>query len=127
VLLAVVYFALLALWPDVFLVLISLGELNVPGICISTLGILLLIGLCRKLGNSRLLTFIGRNSVVFYFFSGGLPVVLSMLAGKLLPNAAPLGFFLVFLFSLLLAFLGAWFIGRFLPFLLDLRLLRKKR
>lgn len=126
-LLTAAYFALLALWPDKFLVLISLGELNVPGICISALGIIVLISLCKKLGNSRILTFIGRNSMVFYFFSGGLPVVLSMIAGKLIPGAPLLGFLLVFTLSLVLSFFGAWFIGKFLPFLLDLRLIRNKR
>lgn len=121
------YVALLLFWPKIFRVLISMQDLNLAGVGISLLAILILIELCKMIRKSNLLNYIGQNTIGFYFMSGALPIVLSMVVKHFIPESGLIGFFLVFVGSMVIAFFAVKLINRWLPWMLDLRVLFNKK
>lgn len=126
VLLAAVYGVLLFVKQDAFQVLVSMCELNLLGVCISTLGIVVLIEVCKRIRKANALEFIGKNSMGFYFFSGGVPVVCSMVANKVFPKTTSVGLIIVFAVSVSISFVAVWIISKYMPFLYDIRKIRKQ-
>ena len=51
------------------------------GMLMTLMGIVFVVGLCKMLNSVRLLEYIGRNSILFYFCSGVVPASLSTLFG----------------------------------------------
>lgn len=121
----VAYVALLLLWPESFRVLISMQDLNLAGIGISLLSTVILIELCKMIRKSELLNYIGQNTIGFYFMSGALPIVLSMAVKHFLPGVRFAGFVIVFIGSMVTAYFAVRLINRWLPWLLDLREIRR--
>jgi fucose 4-O-acetylase-like acetyltransferase len=104
-------------------VLISMKMFNLTGFVGSCLGCLLLVSLCKQLPRLRYLTFVGRNSLLFYLFSGAVPVVMNVLFKRLFPVPGVVDMMVYVLSSLALATAITFIIQRWLPFLTDLRLL----
>ena len=123
----VLYVILLILYPSHFKVLVSMLDVNIAGIFISILATVLLIELCKRLPKSNVLNYIGQNTIGFYFMSGALPIVLSMVVHKIIPGANALGLATDFAGSMSISYVAVYLINRFLPWLLDLRLLLKER
>lgn len=121
----VAYVALLLFWPKSFRVLISMQDLNLAGIGISLLATVILIELCKMIHKSELLNYIGQNTIGFYFMSGALPIVLSMAVKRFLPESGFAGFAIVFIGSMMTAYLAVRLINRYLPWMLDLREIRR--
>ena len=61
---------------------ISTMNINWMGYFVSLLGCVVLIQLCKSLKPIPFLTFVGQNSLCFYFLSGGLPMVVSMVVKR---------------------------------------------
>ena len=59
--------------------------------------------------------------------SGALPIVLSMVVHKVMPGASALGMATVFAGSMSISYVAVYIMNRFMPWLLDLRLLLKER
>ena len=76
----VAYVICLVMWPEYFKVLVSMLDVNISGIVLSILSTLILIELCKKLPSSKLLNYVGQNTICFYFMSGALPIVIGMSA-----------------------------------------------
>lgn len=89
----------------------------------SILGIVCLIELCKRLPQLRVLTFIGRNSILFYMMSGALPSVFTIILQRFW-GVNIFTFLLIFILSLTLAYFLCRFIVKYLPFLKDLRVLK---
>lgn len=121
-----VYVTCLVLWPKQFHVLISTLDLNVPGMAFSLLSTLMLIELCKKIPSSNLLNYIGQNTIGFYFMSGALPIVLSMIVHKFMPEYNAFGLMVVFTGSICIGFAIVYLLNRFTPWVFDLRSLWKK-
>ncbi len=125
-LLIILYVAALLLMPDYFRVLVSMLDVNLPGIVLSLLATIILIEICKLLPPSKWLNYIGMNTIGFYFMSGALPIVLSMVVHRIIPFVNYGGLIIVFCCSIGIAFIAVYLMNRFAPWLFDLRLLRKK-
>lgn len=83
------------------------------------------IFLCKQLPQIKTLTFVGRNSICFYFMSGALPITLSAIVKMFYSQVSPLGLFLIFGLTLIGAYIASLVIVKYLPWMLDIRKLRK--
>ena len=120
------YIVCLVLWPGYFNVLVSMLDVNVPGIALSLLSIIILIELCKKMPALKILNYIGQNTIGFYFMSGALPIVLSMVVNRLMPQSNAVGFVFVLAGSAGVGYGLVYLMNRFTPWIFDLRLLCKK-
>lgn len=121
----VAYVVCLVMLPEYFKVLVSMLDVNVSGIALSILSTLILIELCKKLPSSKLLNYVGQNTICFRFMSGALPIVVGMIVKRFLGINA-LGFMVDFFICITLAYLGTYIITRWMPWLLDLRMFKKQ-
>lgn len=89
-------------------------------------GITLLTALCRWLRPMGWLAYIGRNSLVLYFFSGVYPAMVSAVVHRLpLPDLGYAVVAFVAVLSFLFGNATVFVIQRYLPFMLDLRKLKR--
>ena len=99
--------------------------LNIPTVPIVLVGTYILIWICKKIPSYKAVDYMGRHSIGLYFFSGALPNTMAVLLRKVLPQTAILPIS-VWAISLLIAFPAVVLINRYMPFMYDLRLLKKK-
>lgn len=123
---SLLYISLLIIYPSHFKVLVSLLDVNIAGIFLSILATVTLIETCKRLPESNALNYIGQNTIGFYFMSGALPIVLSMVVHKVLPGSCALGLTIVFAGSMGISYVAVYLMNRFMPWLLDLRTLKRK-
>lgn len=121
------YVVVLFIAPNYFRVLISMLDVNIPGIVLSLLAIIILIELCKLLPTSKLLNYIGKNTIGLYFMSGALLVVLSMLMHCVMSFTNYGGLALVFLGSLGIGIVAVSLMDRFAPWLFDFRKFWKRK
>ena len=122
VLLLIVYVLIFSDRSHTAKVLISTMDINWIGYLSSLLGCVLFVELCKMLKPISILTFIGQYSLCFYFLSGALPMLVSMLVKRFLDTNHIYGLLIVFVFCLSVAYV----ITRFFPFLFDLRCLKRR-
>lgn len=120
-LLMTLYIMALVLHPTHFHVLVSMQDVNVAGVIVSVVGTIVLIEICKWIPKGRLLNYIGKNTIGFYFMSGALPTVVGMGMHHILSQNSLLGLVVVFLTSTTIALCATYFINRFLPWLFDIR------
>lgn len=101
-------------------------SINIQGVVVGTLASFLLVCICKKMPYLRILDFIGKNSLGFYFLSGSVPTVLSLLTSRMIGEPAMIGLVIVFLGSVGISFAVVHSLNSYLPFLFDLRLIGKK-
>ena len=106
--------------------LISTLEILPLGFVTSIVACLLLAWLCKRMPETKSLTFIGQNSIGFYFLSGALPIPLGILAQKAIPDISVWVMLAIFVICLIAAYIAVIIINRWIPWLWDLRLIRKK-
>lgn len=73
--------------------MVSMGDMDVLGYFFGFLGSVILIWFCKQLPQIKTLTFVGRNSICFYFMSGALPITLSAIIKRFYPEVSPWGYF----------------------------------
>lgn len=87
---------------------------------ISVIGVFFIVNLCKILPkNIKLLTFVGKNSLVFYFLNGAIITTLSSLFNKLNFNFSGSAIVMFIIVVCLLIFCSL-FINRFLPWMVGL-------
>lgn len=101
--------------------LVSLRSIQPLGFVTSIIGCLLLVRMCKKLPVRKPLTFIGKNSLGFYFLSGALPITLSKIAHLTLHETCLWLMFVIWIACLMIAFAMVMLLNRFLPWIWDLR------
>ncbi len=104
---------------------ISTMNINWMGYLASSLGCVVLIQLCKFLKPIPFLTFIGQNSLSFYFLSGALPMLVSMVGKRFMGVDNWWGFIIVFVLCIGIAYVITLLLNRYLPFVFDLRCLKK--
>ena len=119
-----VVFAVVILFCDYTNPLISTLQIQPLGFFTSAIACILLVWLCKRLPEVKLLTFIGQNSIGFYFMSGALPITLSMIAHKFVAGTPAWMMLIIWMICLVAAYVAVMIINRWLPWLWDLRLLR---
>ena len=100
------------------------GRCNIKGGILILAGISLIVSLSHILKENRILSYIGRNSLVFYFLSGVLPAFWGNVAQRFFPEKMYVVTIVVALLSLLLAWVATVVINKYLPFLIDIRKLQ---
>lgn len=125
--LIIIYFTIIAyIWNGKHIAMMGLGgKCSALGFIELIIGVLLIIKSCKYIKNAKLLGFIGKNSIVFYFFSGFLPAAFSSMAHRL---AFPITYYsslLIALMTVLLGIILSYLIIRYSPFLIDFRKLSK--
>lgn len=105
--------------------MVSMGDMDVFGYFFGFLGSVILIWFYKQLPQIKTLTFVGRNSICFYFMSGALPITLSNIIKMFYPYVSPWGLFLIFGLTLIAAYIASLVIVKYLPWMLDIRKLRK--
>lgn len=122
----VVIFALVfSLGNNQFKVLISTMDINALGFVASLIGCILLVYVCKLLKSSKFLTFIGQYSLCFYFLSGALPMIVTLIFRRVIPGENLIGLSCVFILCVLTAYLITYLLNRYIPFVFDLRKLKK--
>ena len=99
-------------------------KMNIPGLLISLLSIAVLVSVCLRLPKTKLLEYVGRNSIVFYFFSGVCPALFGTLLKKYCLWSGYGITVACCLLSLLAAYILCFVIMSWLPWLLDVRKLK---
>ena len=123
---SLLYIILLIIYPSHFKVLVSMLDVNIAGIFLSILATVTLIEACKRLPESNALNYIGQNTIGFYFMSGALPIVLSIVVHKVIRGFSALGLAIVFAASMAISYVAVYLMNRFMPWLLDLRVVFKK-
>ena len=101
-------------------------RMSIPSFVVSVFSILLVIQLCKWLPENRYLSFIGKNTLGFYLFSGSIPILLGVLAYNFLPEWHWWMILLIWIVGLVLIYLVVKLIVRWLPWLFDLRRCRSR-
>lgn len=99
-------------------------KVNAAGLAIAFFSIAVLISFCYCLPRLRLLRYIGRQSIVFYFFFGVCPALFGTLLNRFLPIGGYGVTLLCCLLSLVTAYILCYVIHRWMPWLLDVRKLK---
>lgn len=123
--LVVAYGLTFTIWSDEVQVLISTLSINVIGLLVCMVASITMAELCKYLPKIGLLTFIGQYSITFNFMSGALPIVMGMIIKRFMGVNA-LGYIIDLVACVSMAYLGTYIINRWLPWLLDLRVVFKK-
>ena len=111
---------------DIVGCVISTFRLNCLGLIASVVICFLLPKMMTYIKNIHAITYLGQNTIGFYFMSGALPIVLSMVVHKVLPGSSALGLAIVFAGSMGISYVAVYLMNRFMPWLLDLRTLKRK-
>lgn len=125
---AVAYALAVALtWHSQSLAVIVPFHVDFPGVTVVFCSLVCLVALARVLPSLRWIRFVGRNSIVFYFFSGVMPAMWSTVFRMCFPGWGCYGgTLLVVALSLALGTALCVVINRYFPFLLDVRKLGKR-
>ena len=123
----IVYALIFTNYPDTALVLISLNKITLSGIIASMVGCVVLVTICKFLPQNKLLTFIGTNTLLFYFVSGAIPLTVNMFFKRLIPGTSMIGLTIYIVTIFGLAILITYLIQRYLYPLLDLRKIKKEK
>lgn len=99
---------------------------NILGVITTILGIILILQITKRMPEFKIMSFIGRNSIIFYFLSGVTPAAIGILFQKIFPDEKNyLITMLVTVTSLCISYVATVVINKYFPFLIDLRKLRK--
>ena len=101
------------------------GQCNIKGGLLIWAGVSLIVAVCHKVKGNLIMSFIGRNSIVFYFLSGVFPAFVGMVARRYIPDCHYAVTIAVATLSLTLAWIAAVIIERYLPFIIDIRKLKR--
>ncbi len=89
------------------------------GLVCNLLGIIFMLQLCHYIPSMRWLQYIGKNSIIFYFFAGGVPLVVGYLAKMYIPYQGYVMTLLVTVLSVALIFPISYIINRYFSWTLD--------
>jgi hypothetical protein len=106
--------------------IISIRTIQPLGFVSGTISCLLIVWLCKRLPDIKLLSFVGKNSLGYYFMSGALPIVCGIAFRKVLDIKVNWIILICFLISLMFAGVIVLFINRYMPWLWDMRKIKRK-
>lgn len=125
--LVIVFIISIVFFSEHFKYVTSLCEMNVLGILITILSTVLLIELCKSIPEFKVLSFIGQNTMGYYFLSGAVPSIVAMIVLKFIPNLHWWMLLLIWVGNLILATGFVMIMNKYFPWLFDLRLLKKQK
>ena len=102
------------------------GRCNLIGFLTSIATTLVLIEITKRIKANKAMNFIGKNSILFYFFSGATPATFASLSTKFNINGE-ISLIMTLILSLTSSYAISYIIVKYLPFLTDLRLIKNVR
>lgn len=106
--------------------IISIRTIQPLGCVSSAISCLLIVKLCKWLPDIKFLSFVGKNSLGYYFMSGALPIVCGIVLRKVLDINVIWIILICFLISLIFAGLIILLINKYMPWLWDMRKIKRK-
>lgn len=103
------------------------GRCNLLGFTTIILSILLLMLAAKQITPNKMTDFIGRQSIIFYFLSGAVPSILLFGIKSLPLETSYIVLSVYILLSLTVSYIASYIISKYIPFLLDIRILFKKK
>ena len=98
------------------------GNLNISGVFCTVFSSYILIRLCKHIKKEgKIIKYIGRNSILLYFFSGAFPNTISVILIRSSVDNKYLLLGATLILSILFAYVTAKIITRFFPFMLNLQ------
>lgn len=125
--LLVAYLAMVIGLKDYTDPLISTLTIQPLGFVTSAIACLLLVWLCKKQPEAKTVTFIGQNSLGFYFLSGALPITFVMIVNKFLVSGSTFMMLAIWIVCVIIAYVAVLIINRWLPWLWNLRQINWKQ
>lgn len=125
VILTIAFVVVVVLFHDKMEFITSLCKINILGYFVTIWATILLIEFCRCIPKIDALSFIGQNTMGYYFLSGGVPNVIAILAIKTISGLHWWVLLLIWLLSLVVATVIIKIVNRWAPWFFDLRLLKK--
>ena len=103
-----------------FQAIMSVDYDNIPfGILSNLLGIFFMLQLSHALPNINWLQYIGKNTLLFYFFGGGVPLVIGQLVLRFIPFDGYIMTFIETVFCVAILFPITYVINNYFPWTLD--------
>lgn len=106
---------------------VNSGSVNFLGVLSATYISINIIWLVKKMPDIPLLSYIGKNSILFYFFSGAIPNVIAIIASRFLGLTGANCLFATFVLSIIIAYIVVYIIVSYFPWLVDIRKLKSDR
>lgn len=103
------------------------GKNNLLGITGTIFAILLMIPITNRIKENHLLQFIGKNSIVFYFLSGAVPITVATITNYLFEEKTYSIYACITIASLAVSYATTYIITRYMPFIFDLRTLKSMK
>ena len=102
------------------------GRCNLIGFLTSIATTFVLIEITKRIKANKAMNFIGKNSILFYFFSGATPATFAALSTKFNINGE-ISLIMTLIFSLTSSYAITYIIVKHFPFLTDIRLINNVR
>ena len=123
--LVIIFVISIVFFSDYFKYITSLCEMNILGVLITLLSTILLIELFKFLPEFKILSFIGQNTMGYYFLSGAVPATVAMIVLKFVPDLHWWMLIIIWVINLAVATGFVMIMNKWFPWLFDLRLLKK--
>lgn len=123
--LTIIFILSVIFYSNHFKYVTSLCEMNVLGVLITVLSTVLLIELCKAIPEIKILSFIGQNTMGYYFLSGAVPATVAMIALKFVPDLHWWMLIIIWVINLIITTGFVVIMNKYFPWLFDLRLLKK--
>jgi len=124
--LTLAYVLIVILLHDKMEFITSLNQINLFGFFVTIWATILLIELCRAIPEMKALSFIGQNTMGYYFLSGAVPNIMAILVIRLIPDYHWGILLLLWILCLIISTLIIKAMNRWTPWFFDLRLLKSK-
>lgn len=121
-----IYIFVFSFFSEYIGVLVAILDVNFVGYFAGCFASVLLIELCKYSPKNKVLTYIGTNSISFYFMSGALPITMSMVVKCQVSTPNFFGLVVIVGSSLVLASIVTFVLNKYIPWIYDLRRISKR-
>lgn len=102
------------------------GRCNLAGVLTSIATTLVLIEIAKRTRGNKVMNFIGKNSILFYFFSGAAPATFAAISAKA-GIGGNISLLTTLILSLTSSYVITYIIVKYIPFLTDIRFINNAR
>ena len=123
----IVFVLVVVLFHDKMELITSLNRINLLGYVVTLWATILLIEFCRMIPENKVLSYIGHNTMGYYFLSGGIPNIIAVFFMHIFQFTHWGIMLLIWILSLLVATIIIKIINRLAPWFFDFRVLNRKK
>ena len=100
------------------------APITIGSTVLSIFGVLVMISICKKVPTNKFFDYWGRNTIGLYFMCGAIPNTIAIVIGKVMSVGVPM-LVLCWLLSFVVSLTVVYLLNRFVPFVFDLRKLKR--